>query len=157
MGQSAVLASLSSMGENWKQVLVPLCEAAYLFASVPRFGPPQLGAAPLVVITSTQISLGSRRAVIVRFLLTGFSSCRDDSNPVRVSGHIPGWPLGEEAQPVCSGSHQDGHAGEPGVHSLLRVFPLPGMRHRTCGGGYCSLRKQVSPQSVSGSRAALPA
>lgn len=68
-----------------------------------------------------------------------------------VSGHIPGWPLGEEAQPLCSGSHQDGHAGEPGVHSLLRVFPVPGMRHRTRGRGYCSLWKQVSPQRGSGS------
>lgn len=84
-------------------------------------------------------------------LLTDFSSFRDDSNPVCMSGHIPGWPLGEEAQPVCSGSHQDGHAGEPGVHSLLRVFPVPGLRHRTCGRGYCSLWKQVSPQRVSGS------
>lgn len=60
-------------------------------------------------------------------LLTVFSSCRDDSNPMCMSGHIPGWPLGEEAQPVCSGSHQDGHAGEPGVHSLLRVLPVPGL------------------------------
>lgn len=73
-----------------------------------------------------------------------------------MSGHIPGWPLGEEAQPVCPGSHQDGHAGEPGVHSLLRVFPVPGMRHRTCGRGYCSLWKQVSSQRVSGSHGALP-
>lgn len=120
-----------------------------------HFGPPQLGAAPLVVI-KRQISPGSKRAVILCFLLTGFSSCRDDSNPMRMPGHISGWPLGEEAQPVCSGSHQDGHAGEPGVHSLLRVFPLPGLRHRTCGRGYCSLWKQVSPQSVSGSHSALP-
>lgn len=76
-----------------------------------------------------------------------FSSCRDDSNPMCMSGHIPGRSFGEEAQPFCSGSYQDGHAGEPGVHSLLRVIPVPGMWHRTCGRGYCSLWKQVSPRS----------
>lgn len=38
----------SSMDENWQKILVPPCKAACLFASVPFFGQPQLGATPAV-------------------------------------------------------------------------------------------------------------
>lgn len=56
-----------------------------------------------------------------------FSFFRDDGHPLCLPGHLPGWPPGEEAEPVCSGGHPDGHAGQPSVHGLLRLLPLPGL------------------------------
>lgn len=52
---------------------------------------------------------------------------RDDGDPLCLPGHLSGWPFGEEAEPVCPGGHSNGHAGQPGVHSLLRLLPLPGL------------------------------
>lgn len=52
---------------------------------------------------------------------------RDDCNSLCLSGNLPGRPPGEEAQPVCPWRHPDGHARQPGVHSLLRLLPLPGL------------------------------
>lgn len=73
---------------------------------------------------------------------------RDDCDPMCLSGHLPGRSPGEETQPVCPRGHSDGHARQPGVHRLLRLLPLPGLRHGPCGWGYCSLWKLVSLRKV---------
>lgn len=52
---------------------------------------------------------------------------RDDGHPVCLSGHFLGRFAGEEAEPVCSRSDSNGHAGQSDLHGLLRVLPLPGL------------------------------
>lgn len=68
---------------------------------------------------------------------------RDDGHPVCLSGNIPGRFAGEEAEPVCSGSDSNGHAGQSDLHCLLRVLPLPGLWHRTCRWGDRRLWQRV--------------
>lgn len=70
-------------------------------------------------LTSTSLSSAIHTPLLCSF--------RDDGNPLCLPGHLPGWPLGEEAEPVCSGGHSDGHAGQLSVHGLLRLLPLPGL------------------------------
>ena len=52
---------------------------------------------------------------------------RDDGHPLCLSGYFPRGAAGEEAEPVSSGRRPHGHAGQPGVHRLLRLFPLLGL------------------------------
>lgn len=72
-------------------------------------------------------SLSDRRSVFFR---------RYDCHSVRVSGDLHGRPAGEEAQPVGAGSHPHGHAGQPDLHRVLRLLPVPGLRHGPRGGGH---------------------
>lgn len=44
-----------------------------------------------------------------------------------VSGDLHGRSAGEEAEPVGTGSHPHGHAGQPDLHRLLRLLPVPGL------------------------------
>lgn len=52
---------------------------------------------------------------------------RDDSHPLCLSRYFPRGAAGEEAEPVSFGRRPHGHAGQPGVHCLLRLFPLLGL------------------------------
>lgn len=46
---------------------------------------------------------------------------------MRMPGDLHGRPAGEEAEPVGAGSHPHGHAGQPDLHRLLRLLPVPGL------------------------------
>lgn len=54
---------------------------------------------------------------------------RYDSYSMCLPGDLHGWFAGEEAEPVSAGSHPHGHVGQPDIYCMLRLLPLPGLRH----------------------------
>ncbi len=63
----------------------------------------------------------------VSSFVTCLSLPRYDGHPLCLSGDLPRGVAGEEAEPVSSGRCPHGHAGQPGVHSLLCLLSLSGL------------------------------
>lgn len=59
---------------------------------------------------------------------------------------LHGRSASEEAEPLGPGSHPHGHAGQPDLHRLLRLHPVPRLRHRPRSRSDYPIRQRVREQ-----------